>query len=154
MLEPGVSEQLGLEPGQIKTLKKGIQKMQKQEENLREKLQAAAKAQAELLQAKDEIDEEALMKAIEKTGKIRTQMAKLRMQPVLLVRKTLTDEQLQTSRKIMHERMQRRREEWHAQQRRGDHPRRRDEDEDQRRKRKKDKGGKKKDKATEAESEE
>ena len=112
MLEGETAEKLGLEPEQIKTLEEGLQRIQKQEEVLREKLQTAGKAQAELLQAEGEVDEKALMKAIEKTGKIRTQMAKLRIRPILLVKKTLTEEQLQTSRKMMHERMQKRREEW------------------------------------------
>ncbi len=111
MLEGEAAEKLGLEPDQIKKLKKGLQKLEKQEENLRNRLEAAGKEQAELLKAEGEVDEAALMKAIEKTGKIRTQMAKLRIQPILLVKKTLTPEQLQTSRKMMHARMQKRREE-------------------------------------------
>ncbi len=109
LLEGETAEKLELKPNQIKTLKKGIQKLEKQEEKLRDKLQAAGKEQAELLQTEGEVDEVALMKAIEKTGKIRTQMAKLRMQPILLVKKTLTPEQLQTSRKMMRERMNARR---------------------------------------------
>jgi hypothetical protein len=119
MLEPEVAEQLKLEPAQVKTLKEALAKTKKQEEHLREKLEAAGKEQAELLSAEGEIDEKAVMKAIEKTGKIRTQMAKLRIEPILLVKKTLTEEQLATSRKMIHERMKKHREEWAK--RRGEH---------------------------------
>jgi outer membrane murein-binding lipoprotein Lpp len=109
MLEAEATEKLGLEPGQIETLKQAVQKLEQQEEKLRETLQAAGKEQAELLRAEGEVDEAALMKAIEKTGQIRTEMAKLRIQPILLVKKTLTPEQLHMSRRMMHERMQKRR---------------------------------------------
>ncbi len=112
MIEGETAEKLGLEPEQIEALKKGLAEIQKQEAKLREKLEAAGKEQAELLSAEGEIDETAVMKAIEKTGKIRTQMAKLRIQPILLVKSTLTEEQLAASRKLMHERMQKHREEW------------------------------------------
>jgi len=112
MIEGEAAEDLGLEDDQIKELKKGLAKIQKQEEGLRKKLEAAGKEQAELLSAKGEIDEKAVMKAIEKTGKIRTQMAKLRIQPILLVKKTLTEEQVEKSHKMMRERMSKHREEW------------------------------------------
>jgi Spy/CpxP family protein refolding chaperone len=153
MLDGDMAEELGLEAEQIKQLKKGMTRLHKQEEGLQQKLQAAAKEQAELLSAKGEIDEAALMKAIEKTGKIRTQMAKLRMQPVLLVKKTLTPEQLQKSRKLMHQRMQKQREEWQKRRGEGDRPRG-DGEWEERRKRRKDKAGRKKKAGEEADGDE
>ena len=111
MIEGEMAEKLELEPGQIDTLKKGLERIRNKEEKLREKLQAAGKEQAELLQAEGEVDEEALMKAIEKTGRIRTQMAKLRVRPILLVKKTLTAEQLEAAHKMMRARMKKHREE-------------------------------------------
>jgi hypothetical protein len=153
MLEPEVAGKLGLEEDQIAVLKKGIARVQKQEEELRAKLEAAAKEQAELLSAEGEVDEKALMKAIEKTGRIRTQMAKLRMRPILLVKKTLTEEQIKTAKKMMHERMQKHRKEWEKKRGEdGDDAEKSDEDRERRRKRKGDKGGRKK-KAEQADEE-
>ncbi len=101
MLEPKVAEKLGLEPEQIKRLEKGIQHIKEREEALHDKLKQAGRKQAELLM-EEEVDEDALMTAIEETGRIRTQMAKLRVKPILLVKQTLTTEQVEEARKLMH----------------------------------------------------
>ena len=111
MLETDVAEEVGLTDEQVKTLRKGLKQNKKREERLGDKLREAGKAQAELLMSDDEIDEEAIMKAVEKTGRIRTQMAKLRIQPIILLKKALTTDQLATARKMMRERMKDRRRE-------------------------------------------
>jgi len=117
MLESDVAKEIGLDEAQVKTLQDGLENLKTQEEGLREKLAAAGKTQAELMMAEGELDEAELMKAVEATGRIRTEMAKLRVQPILLVKKTLTAEQLKkvhehmrTSRDARREKMEGRRE--------------------------------------------
>jgi hypothetical protein len=106
MLEPEMARKLGLEGAQVRRLKQGLARVQKQEETVREKVAAAGREQAELLMAKGKVDEAAIMKAVEKTGQLRTQMAKLRIRPILLVKQILTAEQIETAHKMMRERMQ------------------------------------------------
>ena len=107
MLKPETARKLGLEAAQVKKLKQGLVRVQKQEKALHAKLAAASREQAKLLMAKGKVDEAAIMKAVEKTGRLRTQMAKLRIRPILLVKQTLTAEQIETAHKMMRERMQR-----------------------------------------------
>ena len=106
MLKPETARKLGLEAAQVKKLKQGLARVQKQEKALHAKLAAAGREQAKLLMAKGKVDEAAIMKAVEKTGRLRTQMAKLRIRPILLVKQTLTAEQIETAHKMMRERMQ------------------------------------------------
>lgn len=106
MLKPETARKLGLEAAQVKKLKQGLVRVQKQEKALHAKLAAASREQAKLLMAKGKVDEAAIMKAVEKTGRLRTQMAKLRIRPILLVKQTLTAEQIETAHKMMRERMQ------------------------------------------------
>lgn len=122
MLEGETAAKLELTTEQINTLKRGIKKMERQAEVLQEKVQACAREQAEILTGEGEIDEVALMQAIEKTGRVRTQLAKLRIQPIILMRKTLTPEQQQMFGRMMRKQMEKRRGEWGARQRgEGDH---------------------------------
>jgi hypothetical protein len=106
MLKPETARKLGLEAAQVKKLKQGLARVQKQEKALHAKLAAAGREQAKLLMAKGKVDEAAIMKAVDKTGRLRTQMAKLRIRPILLVKQTLTAEQIETAHKMMRKRMQ------------------------------------------------
>lgn len=112
MFQGDIADDLGLKDEQITRLKKGLERLKDREEKLHDKLRIAGKEQAEQLSTKGKIDEEALMNAIEKTGRIRTQMAKLRIQPIILVKKTLTEEQIEMARDIMKARMRERRRKW------------------------------------------
>lgn len=62
-------------------------------EALHEQHKAALMAQAKLL-TDPEVDEEAVMAAVERTGAIRTELAKLEVISLISCRKTLTSEQL------------------------------------------------------------
>jgi hypothetical protein len=73
-------------------------------------MQQAAEEQARLMM-QDPVDEAALMAAIEKTGKIRTEIAKVKIMPIILVKKTLSPEQIEQVKKLLKERMERHRRE-------------------------------------------
>ncbi len=85
-------KKLGLSEEQVSTLRNGIFDPKKEKIRKRADLQIAATEQARIL-TESEIDERALMEAVEETGQIRTELAKLHMQGLLLMHKTLTKEQ-------------------------------------------------------------
>lgn len=99
-------EKLGLTEPQIKMLKEEGYRLKMQQIDLRAALDKAAVDQARRMTEAD-VKEDALMEAVEKTGRIRTDLARLNVKELLLLKKTLTPEQLQEIRK----RFQQRREE-------------------------------------------
>ncbi|MFC1497499.1 Spy/CpxP family protein refolding chaperone [Verrucomicrobiota bacterium] len=101
---PELAEKIGLTEEQIETLKTASVEHQKQLIDLRAEMEKAALYQAELMSAED-LDEDAIMEAIEKTGEIKTKMAKIQVQQLILVKKTLTDEQKAKIKELMQKRM-------------------------------------------------
>ena len=104
---PEAREKLGLTEEQANAIKTGSEEIRNQMQELSEKMRTAAEEQVQLLQA-DTIDEEAVMAAVEKTGDIRTQIAKLRVQGMILVKSILTVEQIAKTREFMRNRMRER----------------------------------------------
>ena len=103
--------ELGITSEQITTLKDGMFKNKEKEIDLEAAMKKAGMKQAKLISA-DEIDEEAVLDAVREAGKLRTQMATLKAKNLLLLRKTLTKEQVDGARKVirkqMHSRMKER----------------------------------------------
>ena len=89
---PELAEKLGLTDAQLETLREGMFDLRQEKARKRAEIEVAAIEQARLLTAGD-VDERALMKAVDETGRVRTEMAKLEMRGLLLLRKTLTEEQ-------------------------------------------------------------
>ena len=85
-------EKLDLTEDQVSALRDGIFDLKKEKIRKRAELEIAATEQARILTEGD-IDESALMSAVEKTGQVRTDLAKLHMQGLLLMHKNLTQEQ-------------------------------------------------------------
>ena len=102
-----VAKEIGLSDDQIEALKNGSYELQREEIKLRAQQELAAMEQIRLIGA-EEVDEEALMKAVEKTAEISTELAKLAVKQILLVKKTLTKPQLTQMRKAMKKRLQER----------------------------------------------
>ena len=100
---PEMAKKLGLSEEQVNTLKEAIAEHQEQQKALQEKMKAAAKEQLEQMQA-DEVNEEALMHAVEKTGEVRTEIAKLRIKQMLAAKKILSPEQAAEIKELMKER--------------------------------------------------
>jgi Spy/CpxP family protein refolding chaperone len=102
-----MAEHLGLREDQIGSLTEKGYDLRKETISLRAELELAALEQARLL-TQENVDEKALMGAVEKTGEIRIRMAKIQIKNLLLVRKALTPEQYGRLRKMIQERA----EEW------------------------------------------
>jgi Spy/CpxP family protein refolding chaperone len=85
-------KQLGLTEEQAAKLKEKATALEQKRARLKGELDRAAMEQAKLL-TDEPVQAEALMAAVEKTGKLRTAMAKLRVQELLLVKNGLTPEQ-------------------------------------------------------------
>lgn len=101
---PEAVKKLGLSEEQINALKDSLKQLREEQESLHEQMRTAAEEQVKLLQA-DTVDEAALMAAVEKTGAIRTEIAKLRVKGMLLVKKTLTADQVAQVKELIRNRM-------------------------------------------------
>lgn len=106
---PKVAQQIGLSEEQIEALKDGTHDIKTERIKLREKLELAAQEQARLM-TESSIDEDAVMAAVEKTGEIKTKLAKLQVKQLLLVKKTLTVEQIGQVKELMMQRTKKYRE--------------------------------------------
>ena len=107
-----LAKEVGLSDEQAGALRNGFDAMRKEQIELKAKMELAAMEQARLMTAA-EIDESGLMTAVEKTDAIRTEMAKLKVKSLLLVRKHVSPEQIKEIRETMRgkfaERMRQRR---------------------------------------------
>lgn len=101
---PEIAEEIGLTEEQIKTLRDSMYEMKKQEIRLEAEKKLAAMEQARLL-TESTIAEEAVMAAVEKTSKIAAELARLKVKQLLLVKKTLTPEDIKKIEKLMREHM-------------------------------------------------
>jgi len=90
---PHFGEGLGLSDAQVSELRKSASELRKRQEALRAELETSALEQARLM-ARKNVDEEALMRAVEKSGRVKTELAKLRIRQLLHLRDTLTNEQM------------------------------------------------------------
>ena len=101
---PKIAEKIGLKEDQIKTLKDAVYALKKSEIDLRAKMEHASLDQAKLIDEK--ADEKTVMEAVDKKYEVMKEMAKLRIKNVLLIRKTLTAEQIEKIRQMVEERRQ------------------------------------------------
>ncbi len=103
---PKMIEKLALTEDQVKTLRDGVMAQKEQEIDLRANMERASLEQAKLL-TETKPDRKALISAVKKAGDIRTQMACLRMEGILLLKETLTTEQLQKLEEMKQSRQER-----------------------------------------------
>jgi Spy/CpxP family protein refolding chaperone len=90
---PQLRAELGITDEQITTLRDGFFNLRKQQVDLRAELEKSGLEQARLM-TQSEIDEEAVMKVIDRAGKIRSDLAKSHVKGLLLLKRTLTQEQI------------------------------------------------------------
>jgi len=95
-----VAEKVGLTDEQVTTLKDSVYETRKKLIDLKAELEKAGMEQAKLLSG-DTIDEAAVMAAIDKTAGIRTEMAKLHVKSLIMVKQTLTPEQIDQAKEHM-----------------------------------------------------
>ena len=88
-----LAEEIGLTPDQVTELKNAIFALREQQVEVRASIEKAGLEQARLL-TESTVDEEALMAAVAKAGAARTEQAKLRMRQLLLVKRSLTPDQV------------------------------------------------------------
>lgn len=100
-----IAKEIGLTEQQAQELKKLVPAMQKDMQDSRDKMEALAMKQADLM-SQDSPDEAAVMKVVEELGQMRTDIAKKRMQQVLAAQKILTPEQRTKLRENMKARME------------------------------------------------
>ena len=103
MDNPELAEKAGLSKEQISSIKTILYDINMQMIDLRAEMEKAGMEQARLMTS-DEPDEAAIMKAIEKTGEIRTKMAKLRIQSMLKIKKIIKPEQFAKMKEFISER--------------------------------------------------
>ena len=99
---PRVAEKLGLTQAQRRAIDERLASLEEAQIALRSELEKAALKQARLMMA-EKLDEAALMAVVEETGRIHTEMAKLRIQHLLFMRQTLTPDQVEKARSIIRE---------------------------------------------------
>jgi len=97
---PRVVEALKLTDDQVERLQDGAYELKRERIELRSQLELAALEQARLF-TREPVDEAALMEAVEATGAVRTEIAKLDARGLVLVMQTLTEEQRDKARRIM-----------------------------------------------------
>jgi Spy/CpxP family protein refolding chaperone len=97
-----LAKKIGLSEEQQSKLRDGMFDIKTREADLRADLEKASLAQAKLMTEKT-VDEKVLMAAVEKTGAVRTEMAKLRIKGLLLLKQTLTPEQMGKAQQVLRE---------------------------------------------------
>jgi Spy/CpxP family protein refolding chaperone len=99
--------ELGITEEQASAIRDGIFELRRKQVDLRAALEKAGLEQARLMM-QPQVDEEAVMKVIDEAGRNRSELAKLRVRELLLVKRTLTQEQLNGLRKNLRERLHKR----------------------------------------------
>ncbi len=104
---PKVAAEIGLSDEQVAGLKSGLEELGVRLEELNMQLREAAREQGRLL-LESEVDTGAVMTAVEKTGRIRTEIAKISVRQILLVKESISADQLEKLTEIMKSRDRRR----------------------------------------------
>jgi Spy/CpxP family protein refolding chaperone len=86
----------------VEALREGLREIRTRQIDLHAEHEKAGLEQAMLL-TEPEIDEAAVMTAIEKIGEIQIRMAKLRIQPLFLIKRVLSAEQVARAQELVRE---------------------------------------------------
>lgn len=97
-------KQVGLSEDQVETLKTAMFKAKEQEIKLRAEVELVGLKQAKLMM-QDDVDENAVLVAVEEKWKIKAELAKIPIRQMLLLKKTLTAEQRLKMEAVVRERM-------------------------------------------------
>jgi len=103
--DPKEAAALGISEDKIKTLKDSMDQSQKQNEELRKQLMEAEQARRKLME-NNSTDENALIAVAEKLSQARLEMEKASIKQMVLIRKTITQEQMNKLRDKAKEMMQ------------------------------------------------
>lgn len=104
LADPDLAKRVGLSGEQLETIKQKLDALRQRSVELKAQLELAGMEQAQIMTAAD-VDEAALMAAVEKTGRIHTELAKLRVRHLLVIKKNVTTEQLAQVREVVRDKM-------------------------------------------------
>lgn len=104
LTSPDASEIFGLDDAKIEEMKNALEKIREKSEALENAMREAADEQAKLMSA-ETLDKEALMAAVKKTGDLRTEIATINVERLMLVRQNLSREQMEQVQQKIRERM-------------------------------------------------
>ncbi len=104
-----LAEEVGLEEEQVDKLSEGLYEIERKNVELKADLQLAGLEQAKLMM-QEEVNEKEVMEAVEKAGQARTELAKLKVKQMLLVKQTLSEDQLSELKEVMRRKRQEMRE--------------------------------------------
>ena len=102
---PKIVEELALSQEQIAALKTASEDLKRVQDELASRQDEEGVIQARLLMGSEDVDEEQIMQAVERAGKARIEMAKARVKQLLVVRKTLTPEQMEKIREMIRQKI-------------------------------------------------
>jgi hypothetical protein len=99
LADPALIEKIGLSEDQITKLKTAFAEWKTQRDKLSAERDAGAKQQADAVSS-EKVDEEGVMKIVEKMGEINTKLAKIEVAQLLFVKKLLTPDQITKMREV------------------------------------------------------
>ena len=91
--DPAARDKFGITEEQVSRLQEGLSGLHGKVVEMRSQLEQAAMDQARMMTAPD-VDERTVLAQVEKTGKIRTEIARLRIKTLLTLKRTLTPQQI------------------------------------------------------------
>lgn len=103
------AERLGISEEQVESIRTQVAEQREAYQKLARRLKDCAVEQAHLV-SHEPVDEAALMQAIDNCFAIRSELAKIKIRQILLVRQVLTPEQLAEARRMLEEHQRKRRE--------------------------------------------
>lgn len=104
---PEMREKLGISEENMQKIKEELKKMHEESRQLRAQMEKLGMEQAKAMTSK-ELDEGRLMSLVEELGKIRTEMAKMQIRKMILLRKNIDPEKMDAIRQKAQERMRNR----------------------------------------------
>jgi hypothetical protein len=93
---------IGLSAEQVKTLNTAIKEMKSAREKIKSQMETLAVEQVTKM-AQTNVDETAVLKLVEQIGELRTQIAKSAVSELLLIKRTVTPDQMKKMREITRE---------------------------------------------------
>jgi Spy/CpxP family protein refolding chaperone len=102
-----VAQRLGLSDEQVSAIRSALEEEKALREALHSRLEEAAMEQARLL-SEPQVDEAAVMAAVDRTFELRKQIAKQRVKHLILLKNTLTPEQRDQAQKLFRDHLQQR----------------------------------------------
>lgn len=107
--DPEVTTKLGLSQEQVTTIKDKLFALKQSEVKLNADMELAAMEQAKLM-TMDKVAEAEVLAAVEKVGNLRTQVAKIQAQKMLVLKQTLTADQMKKIKEVLKSRFKERKE--------------------------------------------